>query len=241
MRPGGRVLVITGAGISAESGLPTYRGVGGLYDGIDTDLGLPIEVALSGPMFRRRPEVTWRYIAQIESAVRGAKHNRAHDIVAGLEKRFEVVVLTQNVDGFHRAAGSSRVIDIHGDCHDLSCTRCPWKQTVPDYAALEMPPRCPSCGGVVRPDVVLFGEMLQVEKVERLEAEMSRGFDVCFSIGTTSVFPYIAGPVIETAARGGLAVEINPGESEVSAAASVRLRVGAIAALSAIADALGPA
>lgn len=234
-----RVLFITGAGISAESGLPTYRGVGGLYEGTATELGMPIEVALSGPVFEMDPSITWQYIARLEQAVRDAVHNRAHAIISELEDYFdEVVVLTQNVDGFHRAAGSSEVIDIHGDCHDLMCTGCGYYRTVSDYAGLEIPPPCPECGTILRPDVVLFGEMLPTRKVRRLAAELERGFDAYFSIGTTSVFPYIAEPVVRGRLAGVPTVEINPGESEVTHLVSHRFTTGAIEALGAIHEAL---
>jgi NAD-dependent deacetylase len=78
------------------------------------------------------------------------------------------LTLTQNVDGFHRRAGSQQVLDIHGDLHDLECTRCDHRETAADYAGLEIPPRCPRCGAIVRPGVVLFGEELPEEKLERL-------------------------------------------------------------------------
>ncbi|MBN1612305.1 MAG: NAD-dependent protein deacylase, partial [Polyangiaceae bacterium] len=98
-----RVLFITGAGISADSGLPTYRGVGGLYNRGVTEDGMAIEEALSGDVFSSRPEVTWRYLRQIEAACRDATCNRAHNVIALLERGpREIWVLTQNVDGFHR-------------------------------------------------------------------------------------------------------------------------------------------
>ena len=107
------VLFVTGAGISAESGIPTYRGIGGLYNDADTPEGIPIEEALSGEMMRSRPAITWRYIHQIEAASRGASFNRAHQFVADMERRCErVCVLTQNVDGFHKSAGSRNVIGV---------------------------------------------------------------------------------------------------------------------------------
>ena len=97
-----RILFITGAGLSADSGLPTYRGVGGLYEGALTDIGLPIEQALSGEVFRSRPDITWRYLAQIESSCRGARPNAGHYAIARLAALHgKVTTLTQNVDGFH--------------------------------------------------------------------------------------------------------------------------------------------
>jgi NAD-dependent deacetylase len=211
----GRLLFVTGAGLSADSGMPTYRGVGGLYETADTEDGVPIEEALSGAMLRRRPELSWKYLLQIARARRGRSFNRGHEVIALLERRFDVCTLTQNVDGFHRAAGSTDVIDIHGDLHDLSCTACDWRTRIDDDTALDehafgMPPACPACGAPLRPDVVLFGELLPVPKVERLQRELDRGFDVVLSVGTSSVFPYIVEPVLLAAAADRPTVEINP-------------------------------
>lgn len=237
-----RVLAITGAGISADSGVPTYRGVGGLYEGRPTDDGVPIDEALSGPVFRRDPALTWRYLHQIEAACRGARPNAGHRVLAAMQARFEaVVVLTQNVDGLHRAAGSRDVIDIHGDFHDLSCTGCDHAETVQDYRDLAPLPRCPGCGGVLRPAVILFEEMLPMDKLARLQLELVKGFDVVLSIGTSSLFPYIAAPVLEARRRGRPSIEINPGTSGVSDLVDLRIPAGAAAALSAIWRHLGGA
>jgi NAD-dependent deacetylase len=233
------VLFITGAGISADSGLPTYRGIGGMYDVDHTEEGLPIEVALSGEMMRQRPELCWKYIAQVEQACRGARPNRGHEVIAALERELpRVWTLTQNVDGFHHLAGSENVIDIHGDVRNLTCTACGRTRRVPDFTGLTLPPRCEHCGGLVRPKVVLFGEMLPQEGFTQLAGQLRRGFDLVFSIGTTSVFPYIAGPVVEAAETGIPTIEINPGDSEVSHLVDHRLRAGAAAALDAIYTAL---
>ena len=230
------VLFVTGAGISADSGLPTYRGVGGLYEAEDPDEGLPIEVLLSGETFARSPGKTWKYLGAIERACRGARPNRAHEAIAALESTGRrVTVLTQNVDGLHRSAGSTDVIEIHGDLHDLRCTRCPWTERVADYSALELPPGCPRCSAVVRPEVVLFGEMLPSAAVDRLEDALRRGFDAVFSVGTTSLFPYVAAPVLLARSRGGRTAEVNPAETTVSDVVDVRLRCGAAAALGAVA------
>lgn len=233
------ILFVTGAGVSADSGLPTYRGIGGLYEQAATEEGIPIEAALSGAMFRRDPAITWKYIHQIESACRDKGPNRAHHVIAELERRFERVwTLTQNVDGLHHAAGARRIIDIHGDVHCLVCTRCGHRWRVTSYAGLDIPPACPECGSLVRPEVVLFGEMLPFDRTTLLQKELTRGFDAVFSIGTTSVFPYIAEPVIDARRRGALTVEINPGTSEVSHLVDYRLRTGAAAAMDALVHAL---
>jgi NAD-dependent deacetylase len=235
-----RVLFVTGAGMSADSGLPTYRGVGGLYDGVETEEGMSIEEALSGATMLRDPALCWRYIMQIERACRGAQPNRGHHAIAAFEGRFpEVWVLTQNVDGLHRAAGSSRIIDIHGDVRKLACTACAWRTEVEDYTSLSCPPRCARCDAIVRPEVVLFGEMLPLDKVAELRRQLELGFDAVFSIGTSSVFPYIIEPVLGARMRGALTVEINPGESEVSSFVEERLALGASEALAGLAEALG--
>ena len=236
LRGATRLLFITGAGLSAESGLPTYRGVGGLYVDANTEHGMPIEQALSGPVFQRRPEVTWQHIARLERAVRGAQPSAAHALMAALERSHEVVILTQNVDGLHRAAGSTRVIDIHGDCHELHCTRCSFRETRATYDGLDVPPRCPACGAIVRPDVVLFEEMLPTHKLDALWYELEHGFDAYFSIGTSSLFPYIAQPMFDAARRGRLTVEINPERTDVSDVVGHRFACGAGRALSAIFD-----
>jgi NAD-dependent deacetylase len=211
------ILFITGAGLSADSGLPTYRGIGGLYDQGGTEEGLPIEVVLSGEMLGRRPDLTWKYIHQIERACRGARPNRGHEIIAEFQSRFErVVVLTQNVDGFHREAGSKDVIEIHGDIHLLRCTQCRWQMRVPDYAELTSPPYCPQCSALVRPAVVLFGEMLPDEPCTWLEIELARGFDAVFLVGTSAMFPYIVRPVLLARAGGRATIEINPSRTDLT-------------------------
>lgn len=239
IRDADSILAITGAGLSADSGLPTYRGVGGLYDDQDTEDGVPIEVALSGQMFQARPEITWRYIRGIEEACRGRAPNAGHEVLAWLEARKERVwVLTQNVDGFHRRAGSDKVIAIHGDLHHLHCTACRWSDTVDDYAHLDPLPRCPDCDAVVRPDVVLFGEMLPTRELATFQRELSRGFDLVLSIGTTSVFPYIAQPVRHVRLMGGKSIEVNPGVTEVSHAVDLKLPLGAAQTLTSLRERL---
>ncbi len=240
LREAGSLLFITGAGISADSGLPTYRGIGGLYEESETEDGLAIEDALSGPMFARDPGLVWKYIRQIEQACRGASPNAAHRQIAALEGRLDRVwVLTQNVDGLHRAAGSQKVIDIHGDVHHLHCTVCDWEMRVPDYAELAALPRCPRCTSVVRPRVVLFGEMLPPLATADYEREMGRGFDAIVSVGTSALFPYIYGPIIQAARTGIPTIDINPGQSAISQAVDVHLKMGAAEAMAALAERLG--
>ncbi|MBN1521387.1 MAG: NAD-dependent protein deacylase [Candidatus Aureabacteria bacterium] len=226
------ILFITGAGLSADSGLPTYRGIGGLYNDKETDEGIPIEVALSGDTLSKRPELTWKYLRQIEERCRGARFNRGHEVIAEMERFFpRVWVLTQNIDGFHFAAGSRNVIDIHGDMHDLFCPNCSWRCTVEDYSKIEVPPLCPECAQIVRPDVVFFGERLPEHKLVTLSKELLIGFDIYFSVGTTSVFPYISQPIVQAKYLCRHAVEINPGETGISSFVDVKISLGAASAL----------
>jgi NAD-dependent deacetylase len=229
------ILFVTGAGISADSGLPTYRGIGGLYNAEHPEEGFPIEEILSGDMFCRRPELTWKYLGQIEQATRGATFNRAHQVIAEIESCFDRVwTLTQNIDGLHRKAGAKNVLEIHGSFHGLVCTECGSEQTVDDYSGLSLPPRCPQCQAIVRPKVVLFGEMLPTDTAQRFFDELETGFDAVFSIGTTSVFPYIAAPIAMARQRGWATVEINPAATRVSHLVDVRLKMRAAEAMDAI-------
>ncbi len=230
-----KLFFVTGAGISADSGLPTYRGLGGLYNDTETEEGLPIETVLSGEMMQERPHVTWRYLSEIEEACRGATFNRAHSVIAEMEQHFErVCVFTQNVDGFHRWAGSANVIDIHGDLHNLMCPKCTYRHTVENYADLKIPPPCPQCNTVLRPDVVLFGEWLDADKLGRLEYELDQDLDVLFSIGTSSLFPYISKPVLIAEMRGIPTVEINPEVTDISEVVTYHLPTRAVEAMEAI-------
>lgn len=219
-----RVLFVTGAGLSADSGLPTYRGVSGLYERGQTEEGFAIEDVLSGPMFRARPELTWKYLREIEAACRGARPSPGHHAIRDLEREdLDVVVLTQNVDGLHRAAGSSKVIEIHGSLSRLLCTGCGHRVALAGDASLPVDPRCADCGAPERPDVVLFGEALPEAALADLDRELREGFDVVLSVGTSSGFPYIQAPVFLAARQGMTTVEINPSETPVSHAVLLRL------------------
>ncbi len=249
LRDSQRVLFITGAGISADSGLPTYRGVGGLYNQERTGEGYSIEECLSGTMFRVRPEITWKYMLQLGLAIAEHGPNEAHRILAKWEKEYDasggkVVVMTQNIDGYHRAAGSRNVYEFHGSLAAIDCTVCSWTQRFElDENVRErlldmqksLPPRCPECDAVIRPRIVLFEEMLPVRELEAFQREFeSPGFDVVFAIGTSAMFPYITGP-IRMAARAGIpTVEINPAESELSRSVQIHLPMRAAEALSEI-------
>jgi NAD-dependent deacetylase len=196
---------------------------------------VPIETLLSAEVMERRPELTWKYLHQIERACRSAGPNRGHAVIAEMETHFERVwVLTQNVDGFHHRAGSRNVIDIHGTLHQIRCTRCEFEQSVTDYEGFSIPPYCAHCRGVLRPGVVLFGERLPARQLETYRAETECGFDLVLSIGTTSVFPYISAPILDAYHFGKPSVEINPGETDVSEFVTIKVPLGAATALEAI-------
>ncbi|WP_397451863.1 NAD-dependent deacylase [Pseudomonas sp. NA-150] len=234
LRHAQRILIITGAGLSADSGLPTYRGVGGLYNG-STEDGLPIEMALSGPMLRRDPALCWKYIAQLGRACLGAQPNAGHYAIAQLQRiKPECWVLTQNVDGYHRAAGSppERLIEIHGQLAPLFCQSCgEIDPELSEHLRRPLPPLCKQCQGILRPPVVLFEEMLPERALETLYQEMDKGFDAVLSIGTTASFPYIHEPVLRTRVSGGFTAEINPTRTDHSGSMDVFLGCRALEVL----------
>ena len=234
------ILFITGAGISADSGIPTYRGVGGLYEG-DTlaEEGLPIEEILSSSMFLNRPNLTWKYLWQIGVACAGAQPNAAHLAIAELERaKSNVWVITQNVDGLHRAAGTINLVELHGHAFELYCCECGHPFDVGDLFDEDgnpsLPPLCDDCQGVVRPNVVLFGEMLPDAAVQKLGELAQTRFDVVISIGTSMMFPYINEPIYLAKQFAIPTVEINPCETSVSDVVDHRIEMGAADAMKAI-------
>ena len=238
-----RILFITGAGISTDSGLPTYRGIGGLYEGRDTEDGIPIEEALSHSMMSSSPQVTWKYLWQIAEVSRGSKPNRGHEIIAQwMRKKPGSWILTQNVDGLHVAAfDSENVIEVHGRAENLYCMDCGKTESGEEVlfhsgrVKQPDPPICRECDGMLRPDVVLFGEFLSDKSLDQMSQLQSAGIDLVVSIGTSSLFPYITGPV-ELAHEFGIpCAEINPEETTVSRLCDYRLKETCTVALEEIA------
>lgn len=237
VRRAGSLGVVTGAGISAASGIPTYRGQGGIYD--DPEEGDRTVEALSGPTLRRDPDRTWNAVRNLALASRAAAPNPGHDAIVQLEDRVaRFVLLTQNVDGLHEVAGSRNVIDIHGNLRRTICQECGVIGDEPDWQDLQGAPRC-ACGGVLRPDVVLFEEMLPPDKVQRLYAELvSDPPDVVIAVGTTAMFPYICEPVHAARLAGGTTVEVNPERTALSDVVDHRLVGNADVVLPALVAAL---
>jgi NAD-dependent deacetylase len=231
------VLAVTGSGISAESGLSTYRGTGGLYEDKTCEEGISIEEALSCDTFRSKPELTWKYLHQMESGARGKTWNRAHKILVEMESRFtRMWTLTQNVDELHQRAGAKNILEIHGNLYRLFCIACGARIDVPDYSSIEEhPPRCGACGdGILRPDVVLFGEALAADAQQRFYEEIARGFGAVMVIGTSALFPYIQMPVHMGRRAGWTTIEINPDETCLSSLVDIRLAMKASEGLEAI-------
>jgi len=210
--------VITGAGISAESGIPTYRGIGGVYD--DPDHGNDIIDALSSHTLKDDPDRTWRAVGELARHASGARPNAGHFALVEIEKHVErFVLLTQNVDGLHQEAGNRNVIPVHGSIRATCCLACGLRGvlTNEELRALEAAPRCEHCGGILRPGAVLFGEMLQADVVQRMYEEFSVATpEVLLVIGTSALFPYITGPVLEARRRHHLTVEVNPERTYLS-------------------------
>lgn len=233
-----RILFITGAGLSADSGLPTYRGLGGLYNG-RTEEGLPIEAVLSGPMLRQDPALCWKYLAELGRACLAAAPNAGHRAIAALQRRKpQCWLLTQNIDGLHRAAGSppGQLIEIHGELAPLFCQSCGREDpSLATHLDRPLPPHCAQCGGVLRPPVVLFEEMLPESAIDNLYRELREGFEVVLAVGTTASFPYIIEPVLDTRRRGGLTVEINPQRTVLSERVDLCLQARALDVLPVIA------
>ena len=228
---------ITGAGISAESGIQTYRGQGGLYD--DPNEGDRTVDALTGSTLKTNPDRTWRTVAALINRSRDARPNAAHHALVRIERSVErFVLLTQNVDGLHRRAGSENIIDIHGDVSRSRCMKCSRHVATPDLSELQGSPLCPTCGGVLRPDVVLFEEMLPAAKLRRIRSELlDNPPDLLLVIGTTAMFPYIAQPVWSRG-KSTLAVEVNPERSSVSSCVDFQIEAQAGQAVPLIADVL---
>jgi NAD-dependent deacetylase len=239
-RPARAVGAITGAGISRESGIPTYRGRGGIYD--DPAEGERTVESLSGSTLATDPDRTWRAIAGLARAAAGAEPNAAHRALVEIESRVErFVLLTQNVDRLHQRAGSRNVIDIHGDVFATRCLACSaaGRLETHELARLERTPRCTRCAGPLRPDAVLFEELLPPDKVQRLHDEFyRRPPEVVIVAGTSAMFPYVTEPVVQARHRGNLTIEINPEPTALSEVVHHSLRGPAGVLLPALARAL---
>jgi NAD-dependent deacetylase len=232
LRSAKRVTVLTGAGVSAESGVPTFRdALTGLWAKFK-----PEELA-TPTAFRRNPKLVWDWYAWRRELVAKAQPNPAHFALAELERRFaDFALITQNVDGLHQRAGTRCVIELHGN---ISRTKCfdddqpveHWDKTG------DVPPKCPRCGGLLRPDVVWFEESMP-EEAMKAAARVSRRCDVFLCVGTSAVVYPAAALPLEALEAGAVVVEINPEATTFTARADYSLRGPAGHVLPAIVAAL---
>ena len=205
-----RVLVLTGAGISAESGVPTFRGGGTSA----VWKGLPIEVISSAQMVARDLPAVWEWFDYRRNLLRALAPNPAHEALARWQDWFrDFTLVTQNVDGLHERAGSRNVIELHGSIGRARCSSCDERVAIPVTGI--RPSACSSCGDGLRPDVVLFGEMLPLGAFE-LAAEKASECELCFVVGTSAlVYPAASLPAIAKNA-GAYLCEINPERTPLS-------------------------
>jgi NAD-dependent deacetylase len=205
-----RLVVLTGAGVSQESGLRTFRdahpSTGSGQAGLWTQYR-PEDLA-SPEAFRRNPKLVWDWYAWRREAVKGVRPNPGHYALVEIEKRVpNFTLITQNVDGLHRMAGSQHVLELHGNIQRVRCADCHRFTEVWDDDT-EVVPRCKECGGLLRPDVVWFGEALPRDQLEAA-VEAARSCDVFFSIGTSGVVQPAASLAFAAHNRGAVVVEIN--------------------------------
>jgi NAD-dependent deacetylase len=199
-----RVLVLTGAGVSAESGVPTFRGGGNTASW----KGLPFEVISSGAMLERDLPAVWEWFDYRRDRLKTIQPNAAHHAIATWQDRFdELTVVTQNIDGLHQRAGSRNVVELHGNIWRARCTVCRFAHELPiEGDRLEA---CGECGNALRPDVVLFGEMLPPGAFE-FASQRALGCDLCLVVGTSGIV-YPAASLPEAAKTAGAFVcEVNP-------------------------------
>ena len=218
------VAVLTGAGISAESGIPTFRGPGGLWKNFRAeDLATPAA-------FARDPKLSWEWYDWRRAIISTAEPNAGHLALAALERRAaRFTLITQNVDGLHDRAGSVNILKVHGDIWTLRCTACERERRDFRPNLPEIPPHC-ACGGMERPGVVWFGEGLP-DAIWEESVNSARDADLFLVIGTSAVVHPAAGLVYLAKSAGAKVVEINIAETQVSATVDLTWRAPAAEAL----------
>ncbi len=216
MKNARKLVVLTGAGVSAESGIPTFRGKDGLWKNFRAeDLATPWA-------FQRDPKTVWEWYDWRRGIIARAKPNPGHYAIKELEDLFpEFLLVTQNVDGLHRRAGSRKVVEIHGNLWRVFCVDCGKKGELLDVPLKEIPPRC-SCGGLLRPDVVWFGESLDPALLQQVYDALSR-CDVLLVCGTSGVVQPAASFPSYAKGSGAKVIEVNVERTPISTVADVTL------------------
>jgi NAD-dependent deacetylase len=227
-----RILVITGAGVSAESGIPTFRGKDGYWRNFD-----PAKLA-TPEAFARDPKLVWEWYRERRERIRSAQPNAAHEAITRLSRQVDdFLLVTQNVDDLHSRAGiaKEKMVQIHGDIFVTKCSRCDFKhEHEHDHEheqEHENAPKCPQCDALMRPGVIWFGEQLPLRELRRVENYLDRGpCDVVIVAGTTATFGYITDWALRASCDGEL-IELNPEETPLSRFATRLVRKPAAIAL----------
>jgi NAD-dependent deacetylase len=211
------IVFFTGAGVSAESNIPTFRGNEGIWTKFK-----PEELA-NFNAFIKNPQLVWEWYAARKRIIHESQPNAGHYAITKMEKLVPCVsVITQNIDNLHRRAGSSKVFELHGNIERNYCIKCGKKYSDDLLNHSELPPICTTCGGLVRPDVVWFGEFLPSDEWKASEKAASE-CDVFFSLGTSGiVYPAASIPQIAKQA-GAYLIEINPEETPISTYADITI------------------
>ena len=220
MRKGipGPVAVLTGAGISAESGVPTFRGEAGLWRSFR-----PGQLATPSA-FHRDPALVWEWYDWRRGLIGACVPNAAHETLVQMEAALPgFALVTQNVDGLHRAAGSHNVLELHGNIWRVRCTECGLVATDTRVPLPEIPPRCHACGGLLRPDVVWFGESLPAKVIEAAWEEVVQ-CRLLLVVGTSVLVHPAASLPLVALRNGARLIEVNPAETPLSAHAHETLR-----------------
>jgi NAD-dependent deacetylase len=222
IRQARQIAVLTGAGISAESGIPTFREAQtGLWERYN-----PEELA-TPQVFSANPELVWEWYQWRQDIVNRSEPNPGHFALAQMESNLSeqgtcFTLITQNVDGLHQRAGSHQIIELHGNIHRSKCLDC--GKIAPDEAAVTAErPRCAHCGGLLRPDVVWFGENLPQEALHAAW-QAAENCDVFFSIGTSALVQPAASLPVVALQKGASVVEINPNPTQISILAAFALQ-----------------
>jgi NAD-dependent deacetylase len=220
-----RVVVLTGAGISAESGVPTFRGESGLWRQYR-----PEELATPGA-FARDPKLVWEWYDWRRGLIGACQPNPAHQTLAQMEAKLpDFTLITQNVDGLHHLAGSQPVLELHGNIWRMRCIRERTKHVDRTTPLPELPPRCANCGALLRPDVVWFGEALPADVLEAAFAAAG-ACEIMLVIGTSAIVQPAATLPLIAKQNGAALVEINPQPTPLSDYVDLSLRQPAARAL----------
>lgn len=211
LRPEAKICVLTGAGISAESGVPTFRGGGNTA----VWKGMPFDEISSARMVRENLPEVWEWFDYRRGVLNDCLPNSAHFALANWQDKFaEFTLVTQNIDGLHTAAGSRDVIELHGNIQRAYCVSCEKRFDIRGKIP-HSPENCDECGEPVRPDVVLFGEMLPIGAFDKAESK-ARTSDLFFVIGTSALVYPAAGLAQIAKQNGAFLIEINPEETAMT-------------------------